>query len=226
MNKQKLFLTVILALSLTGCSAPADHSAEIESLVDQVEQLQQDIDDLKSQLETTPEAIPAETTAGESALEETTAKSEPTAQQGIPVALGETITTENMEITINRVELTYDVLPDDTSHSYSHYEADAGNVYLHLDTDIKNLGKQNLPCDELMKAIADYNDGYTYSGIATPEDGEDDFTYANITSIKPLQTLGVHFLFECPQEVEETDNPLFILLTPTGTKESYKLIVR
>ncbi len=131
-----------------------------------------------------------------------------------------------MEITINKAELSYDILPDDTSGFYNHYEADPGNVYIHLDLDVKNLAKQNLPCDEIIKATADYNGGYTYSGQAVPEDGSTRFTYANITSIKPLQTLGVHFLFQCPQEVAESQNPLSITLEPSGTKDSYVLTIR
>ena len=131
-----------------------------------------------------------------------------------------------MEITINKVELTYDVLPDDVSGFYTHYEADQGNVYLHIDTDVKNLGKQNLACDEILKAVADYNSGYTYSGFAVPEDSGTGFTYANITSIKPLETLGLHYLFKCPQEVEESSNPLFVTIEPNSSKDSYILIIR
>jgi len=131
-----------------------------------------------------------------------------------------------MEITIKNIELSYDVLPDDTSGFYTHYEADAGNVYVHLDTDIKNLAKQNLACDDILKATANYNDGYAYSLFALAEDTSTGFTYASITSIKPLETLGVHFLAKCPQEVEESDNSLFVTLEPSGSKDSYTITIR
>lgn len=102
--------------------------------------------------------------------------------------------------------------PSDTKTSvYSHYEAEPGSVYLHLDTDVKNLGKQNLSCEDILSAAADYNNGYTYS---------------NIISITPLEALGVHFIFKCPQEVEESTNPLFVTLEPSYTKDSYILTVR
>ncbi|MCI8370911.1 MAG: hypothetical protein HFI75_00655 [Lachnospiraceae bacterium] len=145
---------------------------------------------------------------------------------GTPITVGSTITTNDMEITINKAELTYDVLPDDTSGFYSHYEADAGNVYLHLDTNIKNLAKQNLSCDKLGTVTADYNGGYTYTGQAIPEDSTTGFTYANITSIKPLETLGVHFIFKCPQEVAETQNPLFITFEPSNSSDRYIITIR
>lgn len=215
MKKQRRLIALALTLALSGCSAPAatapDNSAEIESLKAQVEELKKENETLKTQLATVPETTVAETEAS---------------HEGTSIAVGETITTGNMELTINKVELTYDVLPDDTSGFYTHYEADAGNVYIHIDADIKNMGKQNLPCDELVKTTADYNGGYTYLGQAVPEDSSTGFTYANITSIKPLETLGVHFLFKCPQEVEETTNPLFITIEPLGTKDSYVLTVR
>ncbi len=215
MKKQKILIAFALTLALSGCSAPTttdpNNSAELESLKAQVEELKKENDHLKTQLAAVPETTVPETEAP---------------QKGTPVTVGETITTNNMEFTIKKVELTYDVLPDDTSSFYTHYEADAGNVYIHVDADVKNTGKQNLPCDELIKTTADYNGGYTYSGQAVPEDSTTGFTYANITSIKPLETLGVHFLFKCPQEVEETTNPLFITIEPVGTKDSYILTIR
>lgn len=215
--KKRVFLPTILTLSviLSGCStaqpSPSGNSAELESLQAQVKALQEENASLKEQLNLPPESIPEENAAP---------------QQGTVIAIGDTITTDYAEITINKVELTYDVLPDDTSGFYTHYEADSGNVYLHLDLDVKNLGKQNLGCDEILSATADYNGAYTYTGFAVSEDSNTGFTYANITSIKPLETLGVHFLFKCPQEVEESTNPLFITLEPASTKDSYVLTIR
>jgi len=218
--KKKFLVIAALAVTLNamGCSSPAastiseDNSIEIESLKAQVQELEKENRDLKKQLESNAETTTAEETE--------------TAETGIQISVGETISNDYMEITINKVELTYDVLPDDVSGFYTHYEADQGNVYLHIDTDVKNLGKQNLACDEILKAVADYNSGYTYSGFAVPEDSGTGFTYANITSIKPLETLGVHYLFKCPQEVEESSNQLFVTIEPNSSKDSYILIIR
>lgn len=214
---KKRFLPTVLALSviLTGCSAAQPdsigNSAELESLQAQVKALQEENAALKEQLNSTPESIPEETAPP---------------QQGTPISIGESIVTDDVEITINKAELSYDVLPDNTSGFYTHYEADSGNVYIHLDVDVKNLGKQNLGCDDILTATADYNGGYTYSSFAVPEDSGTGFTYANITSIKPLETLGVHYLFKCPQEVEESTNSLFITIEPTSTRDSYILTIR
>lgn len=216
MKKQSLLLALALSAALTACSAPAatnsNNSAEVESLEAQVQALQKENEDLKKQIS----AVPEETTA-----EETQA-----AANGTAVSVGDTLSLNNMEITINKAEFSYDVLPDDTSGFYTHYEADPGNVFIHIDADIKNTGKQNLSCDQILDAVADYNGGYTYTSQAIPEDATTGFTYANISTIKPLETAGMRFLIKCPQEVEETQNPLFITITPEGSKDSYILTMR
>lgn len=110
--------------------------------------------------------------------------------------------------------MSYDVMPETPDRYYTHYPAESGKVYIHVDADIKNTQKQSIVCDSCYDVQADYDDGYTYSGFAIAEDGGDgDFTYANISSVKPLETRGVHNLVECPQEVEESDKPLYIIIT-------------
>lgn len=114
-----------------------------------------------------------------------------------------------MEVAINSVEITYDVLPDNTSGFYTHYEADVGNVNICVDADVKNTAKQNLGCDEIGAIFANYNDGYTCKGFVVVDDSSTGFTYANITSIDPLETKGIKWLIECPQEIDESDKALF-----------------
>ena len=153
-QKTKATVLVLMAstlLSLTSCSQQQPsptNSGEIESLKTQLESLKTENDDLKAQLKTLTETTTEETT---------------TTQQGIAINVGDTITTDTIELTIQKVELTYDVLPDDTSGFYTHYAADVGNVYLHIDADIKNLAKQNLSCDAIASVTADYNNCLLYT---------------------------------------------------------------
>lgn len=148
------------------------------------------------------------------------------AQENKPqiISVGDKIILDTMEIVINSVELTYDVLPDDTSGFYTHYAADTGKVYISIDASITNTAKQNLGCDDIGRVIADYNNGYTYRGFTVVKDKSTGFTYANITSIDPLETKGIKWLVECPQEVDESSNPLFLEFTIANGK--YKLIIR
>ena len=136
---------------------------------------------------------------------------------------GSIITTKSGEIKIKSVSLSYDVLPDDTSGFYTHYPATKGNVYIVLDVVVKNLQKQNLNSDEIMKVVADYNNGYKYNGFAVVKGGSGGFSYANITSIKPLETVGLKYLIETPEEVETSKNPLILNLDIDSLNYQYKI---
>ena len=140
------------------------------------------------------------------------------------VKAGDKIKTDSMEIKINSVKFSYDVMPDDTNGLYTHYPADAGKVYIEVDANVTNKAKQNLYCDEIGSIIADYNDGYTYRGFVIVKDSGTGFTYANITSIDPLETKGIKWLIECPEEVETSSKSLFLELTINSGK--YKLVIR
>ena len=136
---------------------------------------------------------------------------------------GDKLVADTKEITINSVELTYDVLPEDTSGFYTHYEAEAGKVYICVDADVTNKAKQNLDCDDIGTVKANYNDGYTYSGFVIVDDATTGFTYASITNIDPLETKGIKWLIECPQEVEESTNALFLEIQIDGKEFIYTI---
>ncbi|GAA0078419.1 lipoprotein [Clostridium sp. CTA-5] len=137
---------------------------------------------------------------------------------------GQTINNESFDLTLNKVELTYDVLPDDTGNFYTHYPADQGKVYINIDVDIKNNQKQDLRCDKILTVEANYNNGYTYNANSIVEDSKTGFTYSNITSITSLETKGMRYLINCPEEVEQSQNPLFLTFNLNG--EKYKYVIR
>lgn len=68
------------------------------------------------------------------------------------------------------------------------------------------------------------NDGNTYSGFPIVEDSVTSFTYANISQVDPLETKGMKYLIDCPEEVEKTTNPLFLILTLDN--QEYKMVIR
>lgn len=156
----------------------------------------------------------------------TTQNTKPQTEQtkDIPIKKGDTIENESCKIHFNYVDLSYDVLPKNKSIFYTHYAADSGKVYIDISVDVKNTQKQNLKCDRIMSVSANYNNGYTYSGFAVVEDNNTGFTYASISSISPLETKGIRFLIDCPQEVEETTYPLF--LTFKLNDKTYKYVIR
>lgn len=138
---------------------------------------------------------------------------------------GDIITSDKRAVAINSIKFSYDVMPEDTSLFYTHYEADGGEVYIHIDTDVKNLSKKDLDCDDILSVKADYDEGFVYRGFAVVEDSKG-FTYALISSIDPLKTKKVHFLISCPEEVIESGKSLFIELKLNGTSEVYRYDMR
>lgn len=163
---------------------------------------------------------PAQSAVSSDAPAESVAES--ASSEYTPIVIGETIITETREITINHVELSYDVEPLDKGAFYTHYPADSGEVYIDIAFTVKNTQKQQLECTDVLSAMADYNDGYEYKGFAVVEDSTTGFTQAIISSIDPLESVGMRYLIKCPQEVEEnTDAPLFVIITIEGTKYQY-----
>lgn len=55
------------------------------------------------------------------------------------------------------------------------------------------------------------------------EDNRGDFTYSNITSIAPLTTEYLHYLFEIPAEAENSGDTIEIEFTIGGNSYSYKV---
>ena len=170
---------------------------------------------------TSPSNSNASVEPSQSQPQQTEAETVPTEPIYTSIALGEKINLENYEVTLNNVELTYKVLPDNTSGYYSYYEADAGKVYIDVDLDIKNLQKRDQLCDSIMNVTADYNNGYIYTGSPVVDDADMGFNYANISSITPLETRGVHYLIDCPEEVETSTSPLIVYLQIDGKEYSY-----
>lgn len=147
-------------------------------------------------------------------------------EEGIPeIKLGQTISTEDYDFTLNKVELSYRVEPDYKPSYYHYYDAPENEIYVYVNASIKNKKKMSVDCDTIYTATVDYNDGYTYEGFHIADDYDGDFTYANITDIDPLQTLGVHSLISCPEEVETSDTPLFVTIKIRGGEE-YKYTIR
>lgn len=206
-----LIISTIL-LSSTGCSTTQETSQSKKDL----SVIEKENNELKSEMEALKTSI-------ESTIEEVETTTEPS-EEKTEIKIGDVISNENKEITIKNIEFSYDVLPDKIDGFYNHYPADDGKVYIHIDTDVKNLQKQNLDCDKIMSVTADYNNGFTYKSQTSPEDDSTGFTYANITSIDPLETLGVRFLIDCPEEVKTSENPLFLNLTVD--KKEYKYTIK
>ena len=141
------------------------------------------------------------------------------------VTIGETISTENAEFSIEYADITKDVVPPSPDRFYSHYEADDGKVYIDICFEYKNLSSKKVSADEVFSAKMKYADKYEYSGFSTiEEDNRGDFTYSSITSISPLSTEYIHFLFNVPEEVSNTGES--IVITFSVDRNTYTFTLR
>ena len=137
---------------------------------------------------------------------------------------GDVIKTDNLEFTLKKVELTYQVKPKDTSGYYRTYEADSGKIYINVVGDYYNKSKRDVCIRDLFIPSADFNNGYQYEGFAVVEDGNS-FTWASSYLVcEPLATCRYHGLIECPEVVKtQTDAPLFVTFKIEGTTYQYDI---
>ena len=213
-------LCCLLCFSLLGCSNGASASDSSSSAANKI---------TSSSSNSTPEnndKSAAETEKKTNSIGNSSASSSKTEKKIQDISLGETVSTKEYEFTLNNVELSYDVIPDNPPSYYRHYPADSGYVYLYVNATIYNTGKRNLSCDKIYSVKAYYADGYTYNGFSIAEDTDGNFTYANIREVAQLEEKGVHNLTQCPEVVDsDTDSPLYIVITMSD-KTEYKYVVR
>lgn len=135
---------------------------------------------------------------------------------------GDTKITDDYEFTLNSVELSYEVLPTDTSSGYTSYPADSGKVYIDVQADVKNLMQRDICIDELYTCTAKYDGEYKYTGFPIVDTGNSFDWVDSYTAATPLETAKTHYLIECPKEVDTSDKSLTVSITlADGTTYSY-----
>ena len=141
------------------------------------------------------------------------------------ITRGDVIDTENFTFTLNNVELTYELKPQNTSSVYTSYTAENGKVYIHVDGEYYNKAKRDICIRDLFVPTADYDNGYTYKGFAVTDKDDNSFTWASSYVVcTPLETCHYHGLIECPKVVDETEAPLVVYLEIGG--DTYQYTVR
>ena len=108
------------------------------------------------------------------------------------------------EFFIEKSNIAKRIDPPNASGFYSYYEADAGKLYVDVIISYKNLNTVDVDCDELFGGVKlIYDKDYEYSGTSIVEkESRSDFTYSSITSISPLTTEYVHYLFQIPESLQ------------------------
>ena len=143
-----------------------------------------------------------------------------------PIGLDETITIEDTcEFYIDYSDITDTVYPPSVDGYYTYYPADDGKLYVDICVAYKNLDTTDKDADEVANATLIFGGKYKYNSFCViEEDSRSDFTYANITSIAPLSTEYLHYLFAVPEEINDSEGMLSVILNIKGNQ--YSFIVR
>ncbi len=140
------------------------------------------------------------------------------------IKIGDRIKTKNLEFTLNNIELTYELKPKNTSSYYRSYPAEDGKVYVHVDGTYFNKSKKDVCIRDLFVPYATYNNEYNYGGFAVVDDGDTAFTWVNSYIVcTPLAECHYHGLIECPEIVDQTDDPLVVRFKIDGTTYQCKV---
>lgn len=132
---------------------------------------------------------------------------------------------DKCEFFIDYTDITHDVMPPQPDSFYTHYEAEDGKIYIDICISYKNLATKDRDADEIIKGTLIYGGKYQYTGFSIiEEDNRGSFTYSNITSIAPLSQEYLHYLFEVPAELENSDGAISIILNIEGN--DYILTIR
>lgn len=142
--------------------------------------------------------------------------SEPTIEATAPITLSDDqviMIDDRCEFYIDFSNITKTVYPPSQASFYTYYEAGDGKVYVDICMAYKNLTANAVGADEVVSAILKYDDKYEYAGFSIIEEqNRGNFTYTNITSIAPLSTEYVHYLFEVPEVVNDGTESIVINL--------------
>ena len=193
---------------LSGCNSSGVSIEEYNRVVSELEATKSKLESLNSN----PDSFIPETESDVPAPTATPISS-PT-----KVTAGVSFLTRNSEFFIEYSEIASKVVPGQPDGVYTYYEADAGKTYVDVCFAYTNKQSQSIPADEVItSAELKYKNQYTYRGFSTIEyDNRRSFTYTNITSIDPLTTEYLHYLFEVPSEVENSHGLIDITFTIDG----------
>lgn len=145
------------------------------------------------------------------------------------VTIGDTIVSDQFEITIVSVEIAPEAYAHgETGMFESYFQAGEGNTFVDLTVSVKNLHQKNVNSGNVMRVEVNYNDGYTYSAndyVESKSLGLSSLGSYSGETIKPLETIEIRYIAECPLEVADNiDAPLFLQLSVKSVK--YKLVIR
>ncbi|MFF2019552.1 bZIP transcription factor [Paenibacillus sp. NPDC058177] len=225
-----LMSTIVLAVSLTGCSGNNTSAAgeEAEQLKTQIAKLQEENKQLTEENNKLKEAATAVTTASEEEPEKAQSdNANPAGEETKAIVKGQPLVLDGVaEYTVTKTSFTKKIVPSKPGTFYTYYEAkEPDTTYLAITLKVKNLGGSGKGADTFADITVKYDNQYEYRTSSTIENkGGEDFTYTNITSVEPLKYGTLVFFATVPTEVQTSDKPLYADINIEG--QSYRYTIR
>lgn len=204
---KKLLLTMLVLCLVLGVSGCSGSTAELEALKKEMETLRQENQQLK-------ETLGLYTGSG------------PSSNSGVSaVTVGQEVEVPDVcGFKVTKTRFTDKVTPTNPTGYYTYYQSkEAGNTYLEVVLEYKNLKGDSVEDDDIGDVEVVYDAKYHYSSFCVVEEpGGGDFN--PLAYLKPLMTYTVHFICQVPVEVRDSDKPVVVALTMGGNE--YVLKVR
>jgi len=197
----------ILLVGFVGCASQVQTSSEQTS--------SQEASSTSSSTATASVAhIKDNTSSNSPSKSNSSAKNGPTA-----VAVGETFSTDNYEITLTSVEWVDEIYPPDTSGYYRYYQNEENNTYLLVKGYYKNLWTDFTEPHWATEAKFVFNDKYNIEAqIEDIQDGKMSSSYA----INPMETSEIYIWASVSDEMKDsTTTAKLIWNIPTDSLGSF-----
>ena len=128
----------------------------------------------------------------------------PSSESAKEITPGETITTEDWEVTFTKEDLTAAIYPADMSGYYYFYEADEGNTFYEIEFDVKNLGTDVQSYSSAISNVVVHCGKYDYDNydIYYDQGGNDVYSAGKGTTmgIMPLDSEHLYVGTSIPNE--------------------------
>lgn len=193
-------VTIFCAVVLSGCGTTTPTQQSTPQTISTTQNV--------STSSTETQSMPTST------AEDTSSKAESTNSEANTYKVGDTIKTENWEITVNSVKALTEVKSD-----YVAFKPDEGNKYIIADVSVKNIGKEAdtfLPSFGLTSDIhakLRYED-YEFSGTTLVGHSED----MHNSRINPLSTKSGIMAFSISSEIaDKLDNLSLVFMEGTNS---------
>lgn len=113
---------------------------------------------------------------------------------------GDTISTDFVEMTIQKAETAQELYPTDTSGSYNYKPDQDGETYFYVLGTIKNTSGDSYDVED-MRIVMTFDGKYNYSGYIAADDGGNDF-YGSY--VKPFGSVKYYMYASIPDELIST----------------------